>query len=284
MPKAAEEVVVAATDRFRQRRLVQAIALQVSLLAAAGTSAKVLPEDRGDVLYHRYEGGGVAIDGPSVLVRKSYKDRISVWGNYYADMISGASIDVEATASPYVETRTEFSVGVDYLHDKTLMGVGFTRSEENDYEASTIRFSISQDFFGDMTTVNLGFALGDDTVMRNGDEGFSEAATHHSYRVEVSQVMTPSVVLNIGYESVVDEGYLNNPYRSVRYADPTLGPGYGYQAEVYPRTRTSCVPTRWADSRSSMTARSCRWSTRTARHSVISSLGSRSTQRRPADF
>jgi hypothetical protein len=40
------------------------------LALPASVLAGVLPDDRGDALYHRYEGGGVTIDGPSVLVRK----------------------------------------------------------------------------------------------------------------------------------------------------------------------------------------------------------------------
>ncbi len=202
-------------------------------------TAKVLPEDRSDILYHQYDGGGVTIDGPSVLVRKAYKDKLSFWGNYYADMISGASIDVEATASPYAETRNEVSAGVDYLRNKTLMGVGFTRSEEDDYEATTVRFNISQDFFGDLSTLTFGYGYGDDTVKRNGDEVFVDAATHHSYQLEWSQILTATMVAIIGYESVVDEGFLNNPYRSVRFRDNTSGNGFSYQAELYPRTRTS---------------------------------------------
>ena len=86
----------------------------------------ILPEDRSDVMYHGYEGGGLRVEGPSVLVRKAYKDKFSVWGNYYVDMISSASIDVVTTASPYTEERTEYSIGADYLHDKTTMGASFT--------------------------------------------------------------------------------------------------------------------------------------------------------------
>ena len=56
--------------------------------------AGVLPEDRADVLYFRYDGGGVTIDGPSVLVRKSIGEHVSVAANYYIDMVSSASIDV----------------------------------------------------------------------------------------------------------------------------------------------------------------------------------------------
>ena len=38
---------------------------------------------------------------------------------------------------------------------------------------------------------------------------------------------------------ITDEGFLNNPYRSVRYLDAASGNGYSFQAELYPRTRTS---------------------------------------------
>ena len=40
-------------------------------------------------------------------------------------------------------------------------------------------------------------------------------------------------------ETISDEGFLNNPYRSVRYLDPAVPRQYSYQAEVYPRTRSS---------------------------------------------
>ena len=154
------------------------------------SSAKILPEDRADVLWHSYEGDGVTINGPSVLVRKAYKDKVSAWGNYYVDMISGASIDVRATASAYSETREEFSVGLDYLYDKTLMGFGVTNSKEGDYEASTVHLSLSQDFFGDLSTVSMGYSYGDDTVTRNGDSNFEDFANHQSYKVELSQIVT----------------------------------------------------------------------------------------------
>ena len=241
--KVAEGVVVAATRmtklKSEARYWTPVTVILFATLISSESTAKVLPEDRGDVLYHQYDGGGVTIDGPSVLVRKAYKDKLSFWGNYYADMISGASIDVQATASPYAETRTEFSAGVDYLRDKTLLGIGFTQSEEDDYEASTVRLSVSQDFFGDLSTLSFGYGFGDDVVKRNGDDVFVDTATHHSYQIEWSQIVTATIVANLGYESVVDEGFLNNPYRSVRYLDPTSGNGFSYQAELYPRTRTS---------------------------------------------
>ncbi len=190
-------------------------------------------------MYHEYDGGGLQVHGPSVLVRKAYKDKVSVWGNYYVDMISSASIDVMATASEYSEKRTEKSVGLDYLHDSTSMGISYTNSEESDYSANSMRFGISQDFFGDLTTLGISYSRGWDEVRRNGDDNFAEDTVHQSYRADLSQILTSSLVVSVNYEGDTDEGFLNNPYRQVRYLDPNAARGFSYEAEAYPRTKTS---------------------------------------------
>jgi hypothetical protein len=199
----------------------------------------VLPEDRADVLYHSYDGGGVKITGPSVLVRKQFGKSTSVYGNYYVDSISGASIDVVTTASPYKEERTEKSVGVDYLHDKTTMSLSYTHSKENDFLAKTGFFSISQSMFGDLTTVTLGYSRGSDVVGNVKNPDFEKDVSRQNYSVGVSQVLTKNTLLDFGWETITDEGFLNNPYRSVRYLDPSSPIGYSYQAEQYPQTHTS---------------------------------------------
>jgi hypothetical protein len=71
----------------------------------------VLPDDRTDALYHRYQGGGITIQGPSILVQKKITDNFAVNGNWYQDYISSASIDVKLSASPYKEKRTQESAG-----------------------------------------------------------------------------------------------------------------------------------------------------------------------------
>src|SRR4029453_13050051 len=86
--------------------------------AARFAAAGVLPEDRADVLLHSYDGGGVTIQGPSLLVRKQFAQKFSASANYYVDKVQSASIDVITTASPYEEERTQYSLGLDYLHDR----------------------------------------------------------------------------------------------------------------------------------------------------------------------
>jgi Protein of unknown function (DUF3570) len=209
------------------------------MLTAQGTVAGVLPEDRTDVLYHLYDGGGVQIDGPSLLMRKQVAKNVSVVGNYYVDMVSSASIDVITTASPYTEEREQYSLGMDYLHGNTSMSLGYTSSVESDFEATTYNLSISQDMFGDLTTLTLSYALGDDVVGRSDDEAFSRDNTRQHYGIGLTQILTRNLITTLNFETITDEGFLNNPYRSVRYADPGSALGYSYEAELYPHTRTS---------------------------------------------
>ncbi len=199
----------------------------------------MLPDDRFDAMYHFYDGGGVQIDGPSILARKSVGQHLSFFGNYYVDTVSSASIDVLSTASPYAEERVETSAGVDFLRGDTLMSLAVTRSDEDDYQAQTINVGIAQEIFGGLTTVTMGYAYGDDEVRRNGDPDFRDTVERQSYRLGISQILTRSLLLSLNYDVITDEGFLNNPYRSVRYRDPASGTGYSFQPEIYPRTRTS---------------------------------------------
>ncbi|KAA1192878.1 DUF3570 domain-containing protein [Pseudohalioglobus sediminis] len=193
-------------------------------------------------MYHRYDGGGVTVDGPSLLVRKNFKETVSLSGNYYVDNISSASIDVITSgASKYSEERTEYSLAGDYLYGKSILSAGVTYSDESDYQASTYSLGVSQDFFGDLTTLSFGYALGQDDVSQNGNDDFEEEIDRHSFRVGISQIVTPRLLLAANYELITDEGYLNNPYRSYRYLSDPLDPAAGFQfaREVYPSTRTS---------------------------------------------
>ena len=199
----------------------------------------VLPEDRADMLFHSYDGGGVTINGPSMLVRKKFANNFSASANYYVDRISSASIDVVTTASPYSEERTQYSLGMDYLHESLILSLGLTNSEESDFSADTFSIGISQDVFGDLTTISLGYALVKDEVSRRGDPLFSRDNERQSYRLGISQILTQNLLLGASFESITDEGFLNNPYRSVRYVDGGSPLGYSYEPEVYPGTRTS---------------------------------------------
>lgn len=218
----------------------QSLVLVIALLALGEQAlASVLPEDRTDFLYHRYDGGGVTIDGPSILVRKSVGRSVSLAANYYVDMVSSASIDVITTASPYTEERTQYSLSGDYLRGNTTISAGYTNSTESDYDANTYNLSVSQDMFGQLTTLTLSYGYGDDTVRRSDDPNFFRDTTRQQYGVGLTQILTRNLLTALNVEVITDEGFLNNPYRSVRYLDPDSPVGYSFEAELYPRTRTT---------------------------------------------
>ena len=183
------------------------------LVPAANTVATVLPEERADVMYHEYDGDGITISGPSVLVRKNFLDKVSVNANYYVDNVTSASIDVRSYGSPYTEKRTETSVGVDYLNEKSVLSLSYTNSSENDYEAQTYFFGVSQDFFGDLTNVSIGFGIGDDEIGKTGDSTFEKYLDRQNYRLSISQILTKKLIMGINIETVTEEGYIQNPYR-----------------------------------------------------------------------
>jgi Protein of unknown function (DUF3570) len=209
-------------------------------LGAVG-HADVLPEDRTDVLYHRYEGGGLTVQGPSVLVRKKFGDSLSASYQYYEDLISSASIDVLSQASAYKEKRTQHNLNVDYLHGSTLYSVGFINSNEPDYKSNTGFFSISQSMFGDLTTISFGYARGWDKV-GEVDKGVFQKyvgdADHRNWSVGLSQVLTRNLLLGLNFETDESDGYLQSPYRGVRFVDPFSSKGYTFGPAVAPSTRT----------------------------------------------
>mgnify|MGYP002151844839 CR=1 FL=1 len=213
--------------------------ITVNLVAQSfNLQAATLPVDTVDSLYHRYEGGGMTIDGPFILVRKSIGNQFSLSGHYYIDSVSSASVDVMATASAYTEERTEVSAGVDYLNEKTLLSFKYTNSEENDFTANSAFFSVSQDFFGDLTNFTLGYARGWDDV---GELGKTETkdADRQIYQLGMTQVLTKNSLFGFNVETITDEGFLSNPYRQYRFIDPDDSSEFNTSDEVYPQTRTS---------------------------------------------
>jgi len=200
-------------------------------LSSAPVAAVTLPEDTAEAMVHLYDGGGVTASGPALLVRKSLYDKVSLTGTYYVDIVSNASIDVVTTASPFKETRKEYSVGADYAYRDSLLSVSYSNSDEPDYKASGLSIDASQEVFGNMTTIKLGFTRGQDDVGKKG-EGFFDYAKHWRYRLGVTQILTPRWLASLNLEAVSDEGFLGSPYRAARVFGALV-------PERNPRTRSS---------------------------------------------
>lgn len=221
--------------------LIWFIAAITAMATALPLTAAVLPEERFDALFHYYNGGGLTVQGPSLQASKQLGSSTSFSAKYYVDSISSASIDVVTSASKYTEKREEQSVSATYLRDKSTLSLSYTNSEENDFVARSAHFNISQDMFGDLTTLYMGYSKGWDSIYKtlktdsgiSRDPGFAEEADRQKFRLGLTQILSKELVANLNYELITDKGYLNNPYRTVRFTDgSTLG-------EVYPNTHSS---------------------------------------------
>ncbi len=229
------------------RRLPLIRSLAVALVAfAAVARADVLPDERADVAWRIYDGGGLKVQGPSMLVRTNVSDQVSMTAGYLVDTVTGASIDmVVLGASPLHEVRKQKNFGVDYLYGKTTYSVGAESSIENDYDDSTVSFAVAQDMFGDLTTVTLSASRGWDIITRvidaahDKDPNFRKRSDRKTWGLGISQILTRNLIAGFDYEAITEQGYLQNPYRAIRFLAAPGSTLYLTAPEIYPGTRTS---------------------------------------------
>ena len=247
----------AGTGPGRVPRAARGALIALLLAAARAAQADVLPEERADATWRMYEGGGLKVTGPSYLVRKNFAEQVSVTAGYLVDQVSGASIDMLVQgASPLKEERKQKSLGIEYLRGKTTYGVGVQNGIENDYDSSTVSASIAQAMFGDMTTVTFGAGRGWDIVTErvNGPQRTRFAnpcqspslrcrVDRKSWSLGVSQILTRNLIGSLDYEAITEQGYLQNPYREIRYVSGRDAAGnptsYAMTAEHFPGTHTT---------------------------------------------
>jgi len=210
---------------------IRAFWLALAGLFAVPTRGAVIPEDRADLLYHYYDGGGTKVDGPALLVRKGIGERVSAYASYFIDNVSCASIDVVTTASPFKEKREEYGGGVDYVYRNTTVGLSVLRSNEPDYVATTFGATVAHEVLDGLTTFSMGYSVSHADVGKAHTD-FADQLHRYQYKLGVSQVVTKSLLMNLNYEVILEEGYLQSPYRAARLLGLSV-------PEVYPRTRDS---------------------------------------------
>jgi Protein of unknown function (DUF3570) len=229
----------------QRKHVLARAAVIAALLLIRSTSADVLPDNRADVFYSKYSGGGMDITGYSATARAKITENFALEANYFIDKVSGASVDVLSQASVIKDERKQKSGTVEYLHDKTTYTASYITSVERDYISDTASFSLSQSMFGDLTTVTLGFSDTRDKVGENNGTADKPViawlghAQSRAYSGGLSQIITKNFITDLNLQVITDAGYLANPYRSIRYLDPTNAKGYSLASQVYPDTHTS---------------------------------------------
>ena len=213
---------------------LKAIGILLTWVLALETAKAIEPpQDDVSVGYNYYNGGGITVQGPAVIVRKDLLNRISLKAGARVDLVSSASIDVVTQASPYKEERKEYTFGANVLRGDTLVGLDYTNSSESDYISDTLSVGLARDLFDKNTTLSLRVARSWDQVGKNNDPAFGWKGFNRTvYSAGVTQSLASRWLVQFNYEVTADQGLINNPYRSVFTLDGGTAP------ENYPEART----------------------------------------------
>ncbi len=219
------------------------LAATVFLLGANVQSlwAANLPEDRLDLLYQSYDGGGLRATGPSVMLRKSVMQKVSLLAHYRQQSITDASIEELARPTAYSRESSDYKLGADWLANNALLWFTLGQTSRDDFSSDALSLGVRQYFFAGMSSVALSYSQSDDTLWHNEQADFAESASRRRFGLEWSQILTQSWKLALGAETVIDQGYLSNPYREVRIIEPIElgGVAERWQSEALPDARNS---------------------------------------------
>ena len=195
------------------------------------------PEDEASVAYNLYDGGGITVNGPAFIVKKTVPRNLSIEAGARVDLISSASIDVVTQASKYSEERKEYSLGLSKILGDTLWTTRYTLSDESDYTSDNLSLSLAHDLLDKNLTLSLQVARSWDQVGRNDDPAFGWRDFDRTvYALGLTQSLSPLWLAQFNYEITADSGLINNPYRSAL----TSGGGTtgAWTPENYPDART----------------------------------------------
>jgi len=148
------------------------------------------------------------------------------------DGVSGASPTSQATSHTQVPLAGSHDIrrGLDLLAGFTL-GPGrlipeFSYSKEHDYVSYAFALNGTLDFNNKNTTLNAGWSHAYDQVIPNQFTYITSRQTKNTdtFILGLSQILTPRTIASANVTVTHEDGYLNDPYRSVVFDETDLDP------------------------------------------------------------
>ncbi|HKU41996.1 MAG TPA: DUF3570 domain-containing protein [Polyangiales bacterium] len=145
---------------------------------------------------------------------------IKVRASYVLDVISSASIAQTGSDKDGVHTELRHGIGQMGINKKfdtgsseLEVGVHGTYSTEPDYKSWTYGVWGSLALNEKNTTLMLGYTRVDDNVLSNMDPNFDEDLNGNTFGASITQLLSPVLKLDVGYQLSYMSGFLGNPYR-----------------------------------------------------------------------
>jgi hypothetical protein len=171
---------------------------------------------------------GVSVLTPSI--GGSVENPLAGWsanGRYLVDIVSAASPDIVATASPrWTEVRQAGSLSGKYKPGLFGVSGGANVSYSPDYLALSGNVQLTEDLDDKNLTLIQGYSYGHDTIGRTGTSFsvFSRQLTMHTATLGLSRVVNPSLVLGLYGDAMFELGDQSKPYRYVPMFSPDVAP------------------------------------------------------------
>jgi hypothetical protein len=207
--------------------------IAVAILIAAPFAPRTARADEGSDLSFRFESevtGYQDSDATSVLtpgVRADIEgvtDGWAVGAGFLVDVVTAASADVVATASPkWTDVRYVPTLDGKFKVDDVTVSLGGGASIENDYVAGSGSLGMAIDLSQKTITPSFSYGFGYDVAGRVGTP-YSVYALHlqrHALTAAVSFVVNKSTIFVPSVSAVYEIGDQEKPYRYL----PTVLPG-----------------------------------------------------------
>ena len=161
----------------------------------------------------------------------------SVGGSFLVDVVTAASTDIIATASPrWIDRRYVPALGGTKKFGEVTLGLNGSASIESDYVATGVGASFAADLANKRVTPSLSYDFGYDISGRAGTaySTYSHKIFRSGINAGVSIVLDKSTVLTLGATFVQENGDSSKPYRYIPTFKPTdvplILPGLTIQA------------------------------------------------------
>lgn len=217
------------------------------LVSPSASSAPPSFEASGDLAAYVDDDNVSVISPTARLGMRNDEAGITASARYLADVVTAASVDIVASASPrWTEVRHAISADAALTRNRKTLSAAAAASFEPDYTALSGGGRLSASLAHDRITLAGGYTLGHDVAGRAGTpfSDFHRTLFRHVVSTSVSFVLGPSSVLSMGFDAVFERGDQSKPYRHVPMFDAAVAPFVpnGASIDLVNRLRSSKEP------------------------------------------
>ncbi len=229
---------------------------QLECMVAAKTQADIaacLPQDRKTLVVRAGLDMSGYTDTTSVhvltpSVRGSVASPTGGWdasASYLVDVVTAASPDVVATASPrFRDIRHAVTAAGGYKPGRFGARLYGGYSEERDYISRTIGGNVSGDFVDKQLVPSAGYAYTWDTIGRTGTpyDVYSQSLAIHDITAGATVIVSPTSLFVFGGGVALEDGNQSKPYRFIPVFEPGVSVPIGGSVDEVNRNRLPFKP------------------------------------------